>query len=448
MPGFRGRHHARQRQQKYSTTRTTRFRTLTSPGARLFRLVVVAGIGRLYRPHAVPLYGADIRHNAARLVDLAQEVTRPCNRKRGRGVRSRVRPIGLRACGSRIGAASAAGASTALAVHAVTLENLAQHLLLDYRMNGRRSIDSVEQSFEHLRAFFGDVDVREITYHRIVEYVSARLAKGRARATVRKELAALKRAFRLARREDPLIVPPAFPEIRVQNARKGFIDGPRFERLRQAAQPHLRPLLLFLFLTGWRISEARALRWEQVDLEAGVVRIEPGESKNGDGRDFPFRDLPELEKMLRDQREWVSRIEWNLSIPEIPWVFCYPDGRPFKDFRDAWKSALERAGLDAGLWIHDFRRSAVRNFERAKVRRQTAMKLTGHRTEEVYRRYAISDYSDLADAAKAIGALRRADLRAAQQELPFATNGANQRVDNGSRTSVSTTPGVEKSRPA
>jgi hypothetical protein len=152
--------------------------------------------------------------------------------------------------------------------------------------------------------------------------------------------------------------------------------------------------------------------------------------------------------MLRDQRARVSRIEWNLSIPPVPWVFCYPDGRPFRDFRDAWKRALERAGLDAGLWIHDFRRSAIRNFERAKVRRQTAMKLAGHRTEEVYRRYAIADYSDLADAAKAIGALRRADLRAAQQELPFAATNANQRVDNETRTSVSLRSRVENSRPA
>ena len=40
---------------------------------------------------------------------------------------------------------------------------------------------------------------------------------------------------------------------------------------------------------------------------------------------------------------------------------------------------------------HDFRRTAVRNLERAGVPRSTAIALVGHRTESIYRRYAIVD---------------------------------------------------------
>jgi integrase len=300
-----------------------------------------------------------------------------------------------------------------------TFDDIAAVLTADYRLNGRRSLSDAEVSLEHLRGFFGgDAPIETITHERLTDFASERITAGRARATVRKNLAALKRAFRLASRNDPRIVPPTFPEIRVQNARKGFIDGPRFERLKHAAPDHVRPLIVFLFLTGWRVSEARALRWEQVDVEAGVVRIEPGESKNGEGRDFPFREIPELETMLREQREWVSKIEWDLSLPAIPWVFCYPNGRRFNDFRDVWARVTKGAGLK-GLWVHDLRRSAVRNFERAKVRRQTAMKLTGHKTEEIYRRYAISDFTDLQEAARAIAALRARDTA-----RPAASDGA------------------------
>src|SRR5947199_1778054 len=48
---------------------------------------------------------------------------------------------------------------------------------------------------------------------------------------------------------------------------------------------------------------------------------------------------------------------------------------------------------------HDFRRTAVRNLERAGVPRSTAMKMIGHRTESIYRRYAIVDEAMLKEGA-------------------------------------------------
>jgi integrase len=58
-----------------------------------------------------------------------------------------------------------------------------------------------------------------------------------------------------------------------------------------------------------------------------------------------------------------------------------------------------------GLLFHDLRRSAVRNLERAGVSRSVAMKLTGHKTESVYRRYAIVAESDLREAGAKLSAL-------------------------------------------
>jgi integrase len=53
---------------------------------------------------------------------------------------------------------------------------------------------------------------------------------------------------------------------------------------------------------------------------------------------------------------------------------------------------------------HDFRRTAVRNLERAGVPRSVAMKLTGHKTEAVYRRYAIVCEADLTEGLKKLAA--------------------------------------------
>jgi integrase len=57
-----------------------------------------------------------------------------------------------------------------------------------------------------------------------------------------------------------------------------------------------------------------------------------------------------------------------------------------------------------GRLLHDFRRTAVRNLERNGVPRSTAMAMVGHKTEAIYRRYAIVDDQSLREAAKKLDA--------------------------------------------
>jgi hypothetical protein len=54
---------------------------------------------------------------------------------------------------------------------------------------------------------------------------------------------------------------------------------------------------------------------------------------------------------------------------------------------------------------HDLRRTAVRNLERAGVPRSTAMAMVGHKTESIYRRYAICDEGMLREGAARLAAL-------------------------------------------
>jgi integrase len=58
---------------------------------------------------------------------------------------------------------------------------------------------------------------------------------------------------------------------------------------------------------------------------------------------------------------------------------------------------------------HDFRRTAVRNLERAGVPRSAAMAMVGHKTQSIYQRYAIADQSMLKDGAVKLAALHLAD---------------------------------------
>ena len=56
------------------------------------------------------------------------------------------------------------------------------------------------------------------------------------------------------------------------------------------------------------------------------------------------------------------------------------------------------------MLLHDFRRTAVRNLERAGVPRSVAMAMVGHKTESIYRRYAIVDEQMHREAAEKLGA--------------------------------------------
>jgi integrase len=95
----------------------------------------------------------------------------------------------------------------------------------------------------------------------------------------------------------------------------------------------------------------------------------------------------------------------------IPWVFHRTNrGRPLMSITKGWRAACLAAGLP-GRIPHDFRRTAVRNLERAGVPRSTAMAMVRHQTEAIYRRYAIVDEVMLREGAAKLAAYSEAALK-------------------------------------
>ena len=187
------------------------------------------------------------------------------------------------------------------------------------------------------------------------------------------------------------------PRIRLlpeNNARQGFADAKQVAAICRHLSPDLADAVQFMFITGWRSrSEVLPLRWLQVDLAGGFVRLEPGTTKNTEGRAFPL--IPELRTLL-ERRQAITRRCERAQGRIIAHVF-HRYGSPIKSLRRAWMTACKKARRPGAFWPTTSA-SAVRNLERAGISRSVAMKLTGHKTEAVYRRYAIVAENDLREA--------------------------------------------------
>lgn len=302
-------------------------------------------------------------------------------------------------------------------------------VLNDYRTNRKRSLDDVERRIEkHLKPFFGNRRMASITTTDIREYIASRQNQttvarkaytftardgtprhvpqqtrttvGVSNGEINRELTALKRMFNLAIQAGKLLQKPHIPLLKEDNVRIGFFERDQFLEVVAHLPEAVRPAATFAYITGWRIdSEVLPLEWRQIDFDAGEVRLDPGKTKNGEGRTFPMtRDLREI---LERQRASTADLQRRVQIV-CRHVF-HRAGRPVKSFRAAFRSACAAAGCP-GRVLHDLRRTAVRNLVRAGIPERVAMQMTGHKTRSVFERYNIVSSGDLREAARRLDA--------------------------------------------
>jgi integrase len=308
-----------------------------------------------------------------------------------------------------------------------TLADLERFVVTDYEQHRRHTTDLVRAYFRRLAAFFGArTRAVEIDEGRIAEYRTRRLSEGAAPATVNREMALLRRAFRLAYRARRVPRVPHFEQLREDNVRKGFFERPDFEAVVGRLPAELRELARVLYITGWRRDEVLTRQWgRHVDLGAGWMRLEPGETKNGRGRQVPI--VGELREALEAQRAYTTDVERTAGAI-VPWVF-HRQGRPVRDFRDAWLRACREAGVGPRL-VHDFRRTAARNLIRAGVSQSVAMAMLGHETDSVFRRYAIVDEGMLGEAGERLARFLEAQPRE-QRVAPLPPKLPPNKVEKG-----------------
>jgi len=273
----------------------------------------------------------------------------------------------------------------------VTFDQLAQAYVADYKINNKNARDA-KRYVGHLEPFFGGVRAVSITTDRILYYISKRLDVGAANGTINRELSALKRMLNLGAQQTPPKADrvPFIPMLKESNVRKGFFEHDEFLAVRAQLPEHLRGIATFGYKTGWRRSEITGLTWKQVDLKQGIVRLEPGVSKNKEARTIYLDD--ELTEMFQ--------ILWKDRKSALPRVFLNKSGTDrVKTFDKAWRTGCKKAGIGVKLF-HDLRRTAVRNMVRSGTPERVAMMISGHKTRSIFDRYNIVDNTYLRLAAQ------------------------------------------------
>lgn len=298
------------------------------------------------------------------------------------------------------------------------------------KSNHRRPSDGLTQ-LDRAIEWFGSREAASISPAEINATLSS---AGRwAPSTFNHHLNVISRAYRLALSDGRVAINPARHVQRRPdtNIRQGFIDDAQYRVLSVASEVlWLRTMLALGYTYGWRAGELAGLRVAQVDSVARTIRLNSGTTKNTDGR---------VVKLTGECFELVSACVEGKQPSDH--VLTREKGQHVKNYRSAWEQLCASVGLGrficgtcktqgpvttavgraclvcskakrrgifryTGILFHDLRRSAVRNLERAGVSRSVAMKISGHRTESIYRRYAIVSEADLAEAVTRLERVR------------------------------------------
>ena len=182
------------------------------------------------------------------------------------------------------------------------------------------------------------------------------------------------------------------PKPNPQNERDRIATPEEWARLEQTLAPHLRRLLTVAYEVGPRKGELLNLEWQDVDLRRKEFTLR--RTKNGEVRVVPM--TPSVYQVFLELRQ-----ERRLDTSR---VFLYNE-KPLQRIGTGFKAACRRAGI-TNLRIHDFRHTASTNLRRAGVDTATAMKIVGHKSDRMHRRYNTIESRDLHNAAAKLHVFR------------------------------------------
>ena len=245
-------------------------------------------------------------------------------------------------------------------------------------LNERQHKSSLDDDKAHLRwvdKYLGTLELTAINRDLIDRIMADRLAEGVSNATVNRLLEIVRAIFRKAVFEWEWI--DRYPKIRLlpePKRRIRWLTKEEAERLLSELPAHLVAMVRFSLETGLRQSNVTGLQWSQVDLERRTAWIHPDQAKARKAIAVPLSARAVL--VVREQ-------VGNHPVQ----VFTY-EGKPVVQVNTkAWRSALQRAGIENFRW-HDLRHTWASWHVQAGTPLHVLQELGGWETAEMVRKYA------------------------------------------------------------
>lgn len=243
------------------------------------------------------------------------------------------------------------------------------------------------------------IKISKLTTEWTRKFQRERLEEGAGPSIINRSLQALRRGLNILKEDGKLAVVPKIRLLKEPSARQGFIEPAKFEELLAALPSYLRPLVAMLYYTGARRGEALLVEWEQVDLKRREITLRDTQTKTAEPRVLPLPSrVVALLQGIEPKRGKVFdatnlRVEWERAVVAV--------GLGTREKIDGGKDKHDWYRF-RGLRLHDLRRSAVRNLIKSGAPEKVCMKISGHKTRDVFDRYHIVVTADLHAAMRGV----------------------------------------------
>lgn len=263
----------------------------------------------------------------------------------------------------------------------ILFEKAAEEFLAWVKTNKKpRTLKDYRQCIEHLKGSFAGKRLGQILTLDIERHKRSRVDAG-APVRANREVSVLRnllnrcRAWGLFEGENAAT---AVKKIKEPQRRLRFIEPEEETRLLEQTSDRLRALIIVGINTGLRIrAEALPLRWCDVDLQRGFVTVTAAYAKNSKTRSVPLNSR--ARESLKDLRAGVNG----------EFVFCQPNGRPYKSMDKPFAAACKEANLSGtGITLHTLRHTFASRLAMAGVDLRTIQELGGWSELSMVQRYA------------------------------------------------------------